>query len=85
MKSSVVAALCIAIALMPAAGIAAGAANSGSASWSDTIHQENSLVASILYIPYVIAVIPYRFIEGILYPHPTSQSTVPPPAHRGPH
>jgi hypothetical protein len=85
MKSSVIAALCIAIALMPVAGIAASGANSGSASWSDVIHQENSVVASILYIPYVVAVIPYRFIEGILNPKPTSQSTIPPPAHSGPH
>lgn len=86
MKSSVVAALCVAaIALMLVPCIAGGGANSGSASWSAAIHEENSLVASVLYLPYMAAIIPYRFIEGILNPQPTSQSTVPPPAHRGPH
>lgn len=84
MKKSVAAVLCILMALIPAGGLA-GANKSDSAGWSQIVHEENSLVASVLYLPYMALQIPCRIIEGIFCPKPTSQSTVPPPAHRAPH
>jgi hypothetical protein len=84
MNKSVAAILCIVIALIPV-GSLAGAQASDSAGWSGIVHEENSLVASVLYLPYMALLVPYRIVEGILYPTPTSQSTVPPPAQRAPH
>lgn len=53
-----------------------------SSSWSTMIHEENSLRASVLYIPYLVLSIPYRIIDGIVNPKPASQSTIPPAAHQ---
>jgi len=50
--------------------------------WSELIHQENSLTASLLYIPYIVLMPPIRIIGGIFNPTPTSQATIPPAAHR---
>jgi hypothetical protein len=52
--------------------------------WSGFVLQENSLAASLLYVPYVVLQGPVRIIDGIINPVPTSRSTSPPPAHRAP-
>ena len=59
-------------------------ATDGSAYWSTLAHEENSVVASVLYIPYLVFQIPVRIIDAIVDPKPTSQATVPPQAHKGP-
>ncbi|MGB9618575.1 MAG: hypothetical protein ACPL7J_14745 [Desulfomonilaceae bacterium] len=53
-----------------------------SSSWSALVHEENSLLASILYLPYLIAQWPMRISDAILNPKPASQATIPPPAHQ---
>jgi cytosine/uracil/thiamine/allantoin permease len=56
----------------------------GSAYWSTLAHEENSVVASIIYIPYLVLQIPVRIIDAIVDPKPTSKATMPPQAHKGP-
>ncbi|MCX5871621.1 MAG: hypothetical protein NTY51_00040 [Deltaproteobacteria bacterium] len=56
----------------------------GSAYWSTLAHEENSVLASVLYIPYIIFQIPVRIVDAILDPKPTSKATIPPQAHQGP-
>ncbi len=53
-----------------------------SACWAKLVHEENSLAASVLYLPYLVLGIPWRCIDSILNSKPASQSTIPPPAHR---
>jgi hypothetical protein len=53
-----------------------------SAYWSKLVHEENSLAASVLYLPYLVLGIPWRCIDGIVNSKPASLSTIPPPAHR---
>ncbi|MEW6349348.1 MAG: hypothetical protein AB1646_09825 [Thermodesulfobacteriota bacterium] len=53
----------------------------GQAGWAAVIHEENSLRASLLYLPYMVLKVPVAIVHGILYPVPTTQSTSPPPAH----
>ncbi|MFH1113861.1 MAG: hypothetical protein V1792_08060, partial [Pseudomonadota bacterium] len=68
--------ICFVLILTPVAGWTQGCGNSTeSSSWSNFVHQENSLAASVLLIPYLIALVPYRMIDGILRPKPTSHST----------
>jgi hypothetical protein len=55
-----------------------------SSNWSKWIHEENSLSASLLYIPYMIVQFPGRLIDAIIYPKPASMATVPPAAHKVP-
>lgn len=55
-----------------------------SAEWSALVHEDNSLVSSVLYIPYMVVSIPWRLIDGILNPKPTSKATMPPAAHKAP-
>ncbi len=75
--------ICLLVALTPVAGWTQGCGNASDSSyWSNLVHEENSLVASVLFLPYLAALIPYRIVDGILYPKPTSQSTIPPAAHR---
>jgi hypothetical protein len=50
--------------------------------WSNLIHEENSVVASVTYIPYMILKVPVGMVYGIIYPAPTTQATVTPYAHR---
>jgi hypothetical protein len=57
-------------------------AKDDSAGLSAAIHEENSIVASVLYIPYMVFYVPVRIIEGLINPQPTTQSTVPPVAHK---
>lgn len=74
--------LCLTVLLSPVMVATTWADKSGSAYWSNLVHQENSITASLLYIPYIVFLVPVRVIEGIIDPKPTSQSTVPPPAHK---
>lgn len=54
-----------------------------SSSWSALVHEENSLLASILYLPYLFGQAPVRMMDAILlHPKPASRSTIPPPAHQ---
>ncbi len=70
------------LCLTPISGASAGQAGPTShAYWTDVIHEENSLRASILYIPVVVLQIPIRLISGVIYPKPTSQCPIPPPVH----
>ena len=78
---SLVLALSLAVVMMPASVMAGSSSADGSSSWTSKIHEENSVVASILYIPYMVAVIPVRIIDGIINPTPTSMATIPPAAH----
>lgn len=82
MKSIVVLALCLFVGFFPAVASAAGAEARDSASWTNTVLEENSLTASLLYIPYTILRVPVAVINGIVNPKPTSQATSPPAAHR---
>jgi hypothetical protein len=77
--------LCVAIAMTPVLAAAGSAEVWESAYWSNLVHQENSIAASVLYLPYLFLSIPVRLIDGVVNPKPTSQSTTPPPAHRVPH
>jgi hypothetical protein len=56
----------------------------GSANWSTLAHEDNSVLASVLYIPYLFLQIPLRIVDAIIDPKPTSKATVPPQAHKGP-
>ena len=57
-------------------------ADERSATWSARVHEENSIVASILYLPYMVALPFVWLIDGIRNPVPTTQSTIPPPGHK---
>jgi len=82
-RTAVVIGVCVLMLIMPPILTAGASGTRDSASSSGLIHEENSIVASILYIPVTILSIPYRIIDGILNPRPTTQSTAPPPAHLG--
>jgi hypothetical protein len=59
--------------------------SAGSSSWwTATVTEENSIAASVLYLPYAVLQIPVRIIDAIVNPCPTSHATVPPAAHRAP-
>ena len=80
--------ICLLIALTPALAAAEGCRDASwfsSSYWSQVVHQENSLAASVLLVPYLLFSIPIRMADGILNPKPTSQSTIPPAAHRSAH
>ncbi|MDQ7782688.1 MAG: hypothetical protein RDU20_07405 [Desulfomonilaceae bacterium] len=78
--------ICFVVAFTPTAALTQASGNSSDSSyWSNLVHQENSLVSSVLLLPYLAALIPVRLIDGILCPKPTSQSTIPPAAHRTHH
>jgi hypothetical protein len=74
--------LCIIILVSPLLSFGASSEVKDSTYWSNLVHEENSVVASVLLIPYLIGQIPIRLIDGIVSPKPASMSTTPPPAHR---
>jgi hypothetical protein len=74
--------LCLLVVLMPAVCLGGGCEAADSSYWTALVHQENSVVASVLYLPYIILKGPIRIIDGIINPKPTSQATIPPAAHR---
>ncbi len=73
--------LTLGILLTIGAGSVMAGSSTQSSSWSSLVHEENSIVASILYLPYMAAIIPIRIIDGIINPTPTSMATIPPAAH----
>ena len=74
--------ICLMVVSAPAVGRGDASEVADSSYWSKLVHEENSLVASVLYLPYLLIQIPGRIIDGIVNPKPTTQSTIPPPAHR---
>jgi len=78
--------ICIVLSMLsaPVASIAAGPEVMESSYWSKLVHEENSVLASLLYLPYLVGQIPIRIIDGIFNPKPASQSTIPPAAHKIP-
>ncbi len=76
--------LCLVAVSLPAQCLAGSSECADSSYWSQLVHEENSLVASILYLPYIGLMVPYRIVDGILFPKPTTQSTIPPAAHKVP-
>lgn len=78
---SFIAVLCFVVMSVPASALAGSSSSKESSSWAALIHEENSIVASILYLPYMAAIIPIRIIDGIINPTPTSMTTIPPAAH----
>lgn len=83
-KAVLILAMCMAVSAVPAMSGAGSDNPSSSSYWSNLVHQENSITASLLYLPYVALQIPIGLIEGVLYPTPVTQATVPPPAHKAP-
>jgi len=70
---------------LPVIGSAGPYQSEKSCYWSTVVHEENSLTASLLYLPYIILMGPVRFIDAVVYPKPTTQATMPPAAHRVSH
>jgi hypothetical protein len=74
--------MCLMMASAPVACLGGKSEVTDSSYWAALVHQENSIVASVLYLPYIIFKGPIRIIDGIINPKPTSQATVPPAAHK---
>jgi len=77
-----IAGICLVVLISPALCVGGSSEITDSTYWSNLVHEENSLAASLLYIPYLVGQIPVRIIDAIINPKPTSMSTTPPPAHR---
>ncbi len=77
--------LCVITVSLPVQCLAGSSECADSSYWSNLVHEENSIAASILYLPYIALLIPYRIIDGIISPKPTTQGTIPPAAHRVSH
>lgn len=74
--------LCLIAMTAPSVCLADASELADSSYWSKLVHEENSVAASVLYLPYLLLQIPGRIIDGIVNPKPTSQATIPPAAHR---
>lgn len=74
----------LAILAAPLSSFAGSSDVLDSSYWSKLVHEENSVVASLLYLPYLVGQIPVRIIDAIVNPRPTSFATVPPAAHKVP-
>jgi hypothetical protein len=74
--------LCLATVSVPIQCLAGSSEVTDSSYWTKLVHEENSIAASILYLPYIAFLIPYRIIDGIISPKPTTQGTIPPAAHK---
>jgi len=81
-RKFVIFSLCLATVCIPLKCLADSPEITDSAYWTKLVHEENSLAASILYLPYMAIMIPYRIIDEIISPKPTTQSTIPPAAHK---
>jgi len=77
-----VAICCVALLGVMITNVFADSEASRSSGWSALVHEENSVWASILYLPYLVGQLPGRIIDGIFNPKPASRATVPPPAHQ---
>lgn len=75
--------ICVSVALMFVPAYCMGDRSDAvrSSDWSARVHEENSIIASVLYIPYIFGQLPFRIVDGIFNSKPTSRATVPPPAH----
>jgi hypothetical protein len=80
LKRGLIAGAIVALCCMPFRCLAENE-GPGSSDWSNLVHQENSIVSSVLYIPYMVFQIPVRIVDAIINPKPTSQATMPPQAH----
>ncbi len=74
--------LCLIAMTVPVVCMGDASEVADSSYWSKLVHEENSVAASVLYLPYLILQIPGRIIDGIVNPKPTSQATIPPAAHK---
>ncbi len=74
--------LAVSLYLTPMYACAKDSEVTSSSYWTDLIHQENSIVASVLYVPVMVLQVPVRIIDGIINPKPTSYATIPPAAHK---
>ncbi len=76
--------ICLCLIALSAPAVCSGDTSelADSSYWTKLIHEENSLVASVLYLPYMIVQIPGRIIDSIVNPKPATQATIPPAAHR---
>jgi ABC-type sulfate transport system permease subunit len=83
-RTAILIGVCVLISVMPTILVAGSLGTRDSASRTAMIHEENSVLASVLYIPVTVLSIPVRIVHGILYPWPTTQSTSPPAVHRAP-
>jgi len=81
-RKLIVLGVCFVVISMPILIKAEGSDAAKSSNWSAMIHEENSILASVLYLPYLIGQFPYRIIDGIFNSKPTSRATIPPPAHQ---
>ena len=62
----------LAILASPLSSFAGASDVLDSSYWSKLVHEENSLVASVLYIPYLVGQFPVRIIDAIVNPRPTT-------------
>lgn len=76
-------AICLVVAVSPAFGRGDYASEAERSSyWTALLFEENSLLASLLYIPKALLYMPIRMIGGARNPKPTTQATVPPQGHQ---
>ncbi len=81
-RKLIVIVLSVIVAILPAVCMADVSVVANSSCWAKLVHEDNSLAASVLYLPYVVLGVPWRMIDSIVNSKPTSLSTIPPPAHR---
>jgi hypothetical protein len=81
-RKLLIASVCIMILASPALTLGGSSEITDSTYWSNLVHEENSIVASVLLIPYVVGQIPIRIIDAVVSPKPASMSATPPPAHK---
>ncbi len=74
--------MCLMIVSAPVACLSGGSECADGSYWSALVHEENSIVASVLYLPYIVFKLPVRLVDGIVNPKPTTQATAPPAAHK---
>ncbi len=55
-----------------------------SANWADQLFEENSLWASLLFIPNTTLGCVFKIITNVYNPKPNTHATIPPDAHRAP-
>jgi hypothetical protein len=77
--------VCLTLVAVPIIGHADAVEKARSCWLSGLIHEDNSIVASVLYLPYMIFLGPVWITEAIIWPKPASQGSIPPPAHRVSH
>ncbi len=84
MRKLIAIVLSMTVTILPAVCMGGVSEAADSAYWAKLVHEENSIAASVLYLPYLVLGIPWRCIDSIVSSKPASLSTIPPPAHRAP-